>query len=560
MITTLGDLLDHIEASPAVPEARKPFLRWALKRTRDLVGDGRADVPADPKVVLRRLARLSPPMAGMRPQSYANLKSQVRFAFRLAMPHLPPARSRAKLTGAWQALEAMLPRREQRLLSRFLRFCQAMGWQPDEIDEPRVQQFADYLENEAVIDDPEEVVRSTRRAWNHALDTVPGWPERRLAPPARKREAYWLRPDLLPASLQEEMADHLDRLANPTPFLAQTASDLAPTTIRQVRFALITLASALVAAGTPVEKLTSIAALVQPDHLKLALTFLYARAGNRITSQIESLAYRALRIATELSLPASDLAALKEILAMIRRESPGRRGLTDKNRRLLEHVEDPAFVDRLLALPARLKQAAMMSNRQIGPSCARDAIAVELLLTCSMRVSNLVNLRLGETIRKFGQGRGAAWVIEIPAEEVKNRQPLRYALLPKSGRLLEWYLADWHHRWCGHDTVWLFPSPSGKPTDPKVVSHSIAKQARRYVGVRVTAHQFRHLAAEIYLREDPNGLGVVSQHLGHRDLNTTRWFYAREQTRIATQRYHQVLDKKRSAAPSRLRKTRKPAA
>jgi hypothetical protein len=49
----------------------------------------------------------------------------------------------------------------------------------------------------------------------------------------------------------------------------------------------------------------------------------------------------------------------------------------------------------------------------------------------------------------------------------------------------------------------------------------------------------------------------ISQHLGHRDLNTTRGFYAREQTRIATQRYHDVLTRKRTAATSRPRR-RKP--
>jgi integrase len=176
---------------------------------------------------------------------------------------------------------------------------------------------------------------------------------------------------------------------------------------------------------------------------------------------------------------------------------------------------------------------------------ARDAVATELLLICSMRVGNLIDLRLGETIRKFGKGAKAQWVIDVPGEEVKNGRPLRYPpLLPDSGRLLEEYLADWHHRWCGHGLVWLFPDSNGGHVDRKVLSASIAKRARRHVGVRITAHQFRHLAAELYLGEDPNGIGIVSQHLGHRDLNTTRRFYAREQTRIATQRYHEVLTRK----------------
>jgi integrase len=141
---------------------------------------------------------------------------------------------------------------------------------------------------------------------------------------------------------------------------------------------------------------------------------------------------------------------------------------------------------------------------------------------------------------------------------VKNREPLRFNLPPESGRLIEEYLADWQHRWSGHGVAWPFPDQKGSHVKGKVLSASIAKRARRYVGVRITAHQFRHQAAELYLREDPNGIGIVSQHLGHRDLNTTKRFYAREQTRIATQRYHEVLSKQRAAVPARRRRTRKP--
>jgi hypothetical protein len=90
----------------------------------------------------------------------------------------------------------------------------------------------------------------------------------------------------------------------------------------------------------------------------------------------------------------------------------------------------------------------------------------------------------------------------LPAEKVKNAQPLRYTLLPESGRLIEDYLALWQHRGCGHGVPWLFPERDGGHIDRKVLSESIAKRARRYVGARITAHQFRHLAAKLYLRVD----------------------------------------------------------
>ena len=88
--------------------------------------------------------------------------------------------------------------------------------------------------------------------------------------------------------------------------------------------------------------------------------------------------------------------------------------------------------------------ASKMTAGRLAAACARDAVAVELLLTCSMRVGNLVDLRLGETIRRFGEGATTRWAIEIPAPKVKNRQPLRFILPAESVQLLEHYLATWH--------------------------------------------------------------------------------------------------------------------
>lgn len=200
--------------------------------------------------------------------------------------------------------------------------------------------------------------------------------------------------------------------------------------------------------------------------------------------------------------------------------------------------------------------AKRMTASRHAASCASDAVATELLLSCSMRLGNLVDLRVGESIRRFGDGRQARWVVDIAAEKVKNRLPLRYVLPPESGQLVEWYLADWQHRWCGPGAPWLFPDKQGGQVDPILLSRNIARRAHRYVGARITPHQFRHLAAELYFQADPMGLGVVSQHLGHRKFDTTRKYYAREQTRVATQRYHELLARKCAQAMLRRRRSK----
>jgi len=144
----------------------------------------------------------------------------------------------------------------------------------------QARQFAAYLTDEAMLIEAEKVVRITRAAWNRAVETVPGWPQQRLAPVPPKRTPYWLRDDQLPASLREQITGYLTSLGQPDPFLGPSRRALAPGTVDQHRIVCITLASALVGSGIPVDQLTSLAVLVQPDNLERGLRFLYGRAGD----------------------------------------------------------------------------------------------------------------------------------------------------------------------------------------------------------------------------------------------------------------------------------------
>jgi hypothetical protein len=54
-----------------------------------------------------------------------------------------------------------------------------------------IERFAAALCQDSFHDHPEDLWRRTVRAWNQAVETVPGWPQVVLAPPAG-REAYVL--------------------------------------------------------------------------------------------------------------------------------------------------------------------------------------------------------------------------------------------------------------------------------------------------------------------------------------------------------------------------------
>jgi integrase len=55
----------------------------------------------------------------------------------------------------------------------------------------------------------------------------------------------------------------------------------------------------------------------------------------------------------------------------------------------------------------------------------------------------------------------------------------------------------------------------------------------RHLGVKLTPHQFRHLAAKIALDANPGAYELVRQLLGHKILKTTTNFYAGIDTRRA---------------------------
>jgi integrase len=556
-IRVLSDLVRFLAVSPLVADKQRPFLVSAVKRCCDLIGKGASDIPADPKIILRELDQLSPAVAGMQPQSFANMKSRVRQALRLAEPQLALARLRIRLTGAWGALDSLLPLQLSRKLSRFLRFAQVSGWSPEEIGDGHLDRFEAYLRDQVMLDVHAGIARRTARAWNQAADAVEGWPGRKLTVPPSKRTPYWIKPDQWPESLRTEVDEYLERLGSPKPFLEGPCEPLANSTIKQYRITFIELVSALGRSGQPVAELGSLRALLTPANVRQALTFFHRRAGGRVTAQIEVLASRAHKVRSHLEgVCEHSVAELRELSLLVAKDAPRKCCLTEKNRRLVEQTEDSGFVDRLVILPERLMwEAGRLRAPRNAYACARDAVAIELLLTCSMRLGNLIDLRIGESIRRYGTGHDSRWVIDIAAEKVKNNQPLRFTLPTDTGQLIELYLANWHPH-CEPGSRWLFPKAGGGHIHSAHLSNSIAKRTRRSVGARITAHQFRHLAAELYLREEPNGLGVVSQHLGHKDYNTTRRYYAREQTRLASQRYHEILLEKRDSAASAMSRRR----
>ena len=67
----------------------------------------------------------------------------------------------------------------------------------------------------------------------------------------------------------------------------------------------------------------------------------------------------------------------------------------------------------------------------------------------------------------------------------------------------------------------------------------------------MTSHQFRHLAAKLYLDRVPGDYATLQRLLGHSSLKTTMNFYSELRTEQAGVAYAEMLEADRAASLAR---------
>ena len=87
----------------------------------------------------------------------------------------------------------------------------------------------------------------------------------------------------------------------------------------------------------------------------------------------------------------------------------------------------------------------------------------------------------------------------------------------------------------------LFVGQTGRPKSSRELSKQLAAFVKRELGIIVHAHLFRHLAAFIYLRENPGDYETVRQMLGHKQIATTINSYAGTDAEGAFAQYGKLL-------------------
>jgi integrase len=258
-------------------------------------------------------------------------------------------------------------------------------------------------------------------------------------------------------------------------------------------------------------------------------------------------------------LPADQL----EILKGLRRKlGPLPADLTTKNEDLLRRFDDQRLLQSLIALPDRLWREA--SRQPAGSGRAfllfQDAIAIDLLMHAPLRMHNLSALTYDRHLH-WTQGVGKPVLLVLGAEETKNQEKIDFELPAALGDRLWKFRNSIAPQVIGSKPNSVFVTWAGTPRGQPALASAITKIVRRQLGLRLTPHQFRHLAAKIYLDQNPGGFELVRQLLGHKNLKTTIGAYAGINTKRAGRAHAQLLMKIREQefAPARRRKDKRKA-
>src|SRR5215216_3476338 len=138
---------------------------------------------------------------------------------------------------------------------------------------------------------------------------------------------------------------------------------------------------------------------------------------------------------------------------------------------------------------------------------------------------------------------------------MKNREPFTITLPAKITGMLRTYRDQ-----ILKGSEILFNNGQGQPKLATSISWLIERTIRRHLGIEMTAHQFRHLAAKVILDADPGAYESVRQLLGQRNLSTTINYYAGLDTRRAGRHHAALIEKeleKHQASPQPGRRQRR---
>jgi integrase len=539
---SFAKLMQKLATLDTVTSKRRKDLISGLRRVAEALDRTPSQVPADPRWLQPRLARIAPARLGITDKTWQNLISNARSAMVVCGIVRKRQRRASDLSPEWRNLwAAVQASKDKSLLSplpRFVFFLDRIGVAPEDVRNDHALSYLAAVTSEEISKKPHTAYRHAVLGWNLAVDRLPLWPRQRLEMRSRARRVMLSETAYAPGFLAD--VDHyLETRVRPD--LLAADEGLRPITASSAatyRYIVLRFTSHVVQTGIPAEEIGSLEDLLCPKRVEAGLRHMLEENGNKTSPSISDAAKLLLTIAVHRALPETTRTSLTRFKARLKIREAG--GMTAKNRERLRALRAPGTLARLLNLPEQIMARPLGTRYNSALRAREDAIAIGILLYCPLRISNLSMLEIDRHLQRPGKGK---MFLVIPASEVKNNRPLEFELPPHLVAMIDAHLAERAPHLCTQDCPYLFPAARRDgPTVANILSERIKKRIRTEIGVDMNAHLFRHFAVMIYLDANPGGYEVARQMLGHSSVSRTISVYSGLETIKATQAFSILVD------------------
>ena len=543
---SFSDLIAAIEQAKDLSEQTRRHWACSLRQVANWLDRPPAVIPARSQAVRISVAQLHHARVGVTPKTLANHKSNARAALRWFGKEYDAPQRGVRVTPAWARFHEGLDSRVWQRVSSLARYCSARGIGPSEVSNEVFGSYWDYRAETTGLATHNTAKRFMIRAWNScAASTGASRVLQRLTePPLNTAEPAW---EAFPEGLRSGIDKYFDGLAKPHRSLnGQRIQPCSPGTIATRKAELVAMARMAVRLGVPIETLTSLTALLQPDIVERVVDAYWQRNGAEPKTFTIDLGKKALRMARETGcLSQAAVERLDDIRVAL--EHHRREGLTSKNLQLIRQVLTDGIWNEVVSLPNVLMQQARSAKDHApikAAVLAQLAVAIAILTFAPVRLANLVSIELGQNLIKPGGLNTEYWLV-FPHYDVKNRIDLNFQFDQPLTELIDEYIHEYRPTLLrGSNGSWLFPGEGGQPKHRLQFSKQITVRIQKAVGLRITVHQFRHAAAAIYLKHHPGDYETVRRFLGHLDIQTTTRFYCGLQTMEATKQFGKLIRQK----------------
>jgi integrase len=455
---------------------------------------------------------------------------------------------------------ALSPIREipaRRLIGGLGRFCSARSIAPRDVTIATVLDYVDFKEQTTFHKGGDVYFRSIAKAWNRCVAEIPGFPSSILS----VQESKANRPDRewedFPEGLRTDIEQYLSSLAVPHRSAnGKKRRGNKASTIATRRRELTAFARAAVEAGIDIQQLSSLKALLHSDTVTKTFESYLPCNGNPAPTYVIDLAWKLLSIARMIGAPAETIANLDDIRFQLEEE----RGptLTEKNLVIIRQVMSTDFWPKVARLPASLFSSALkMQNRQPKKAIALavTALQMQILTRAPIRIGNLLQVKLDKHLVRIAPDK---FRLHFEEYDVKNRVDLDFELSGDTAEMIEAFITHVRPKLEGKSkTDWLFPGADNRSRLSSHASTAIARVVEKYIGVRITAHQFRHAAAAMVLKQEPGNYEFARRVLGHKNVVTTQRFYSGLESFAAAKMFGELIESSATTAqPTTQRKRR----